>query len=358
MSPDVTADPLQDLERAKKIADAAIAHMRKRNIPATPDNYRVWFEFFSGDNPELKKTLKLMLDSNAEFKSEVNEEIYGQFFGETSQIDKADEWGRRIEQVAGQIMTAVEATGKDTEDYGEALRSFSGNLSNIEDFEDVTAIKSLVAGVLKDTAEMAAHMESLRSQVTSSTDEITQLKEELETTRRDALTDGLTGVANRKCFDDTLRKAAKEAEESGTPLSLIIADLDHFKNFNDTHGHQVGDQVLKVVGRTLIQCIKGQDTAARYGGEEFAIILPNTTVGSAAAVAENIRKSVSSKKLKKKGSEGELGPITLSIGVSSYVPGENLKDLIERADRALYEAKRFGRNRVMSEEGTALQKAG
>ncbi len=354
----MAADPLKDMERAKKIADAAIAHMRNRDIPSIPDNYRVWFEFFSGDNPELKKTLKSMIETDVEFKGEVNEEIFGQFFGDLSQVDKADRWGRRIEEVAGQILSAVESTGRDTEDYGEALRSFSGNLSNLEDFEDITAIKSLVAGVLNDTKSMAAHMETLRSQVTSSTDEISQLKEELETTRRDALTDGLTGVANRKCFDDTLKRAAAEAAETKTPLSLIMADLDHFKSFNDTHGHQVGDQVLKVVGRTLIKCVKGQDTAARYGGEEFAVILPNTTVGSAAKVAENIRKTISSRKLRNRGSDRELGPITASFGVSSYVPGEPLKELIERADRALYEAKRFGRNRVMSEEGTVLQKAG
>ncbi len=354
----MTADHLKDLERTTRIADASIAHMRNCSIPAVPNNYRVWFEFFSGDDPELKTKLESMINSNAKFEGNINEEIFNRFFGETSQVDKADEWGQRIEEVAGQILSAVESTGRDTEDFGEALRSFSGNLSNLEDFEDVTAIKSLVAGVLNDTESMAAHMETLRLQVTSSTDEISQLKQELETTRRDALTDGLTGVANRKCFDDTLKRAAAEAVETSTPMSLILADLDHFKSFNDTHGHQVGDQVLKVVGRTLIQCVQGQDTAARYGGEEFVVILPNTTVGSAAKVAENIRKTISSRKLRNRGSDRELGPITASFGVSSYVPGEPLKELIERADRALYEAKRFGRNRVMSEEGTVLQKAG
>jgi diguanylate cyclase len=358
MSRNVTAEPLNDVERAKKIAENVFTHMQNCNISANPNNYKVWFEFFSGDNPELKTKLKSMIESNIDFKGEVNEEIFNLFFGETSHIEKADEWGQRIEEVAGHILRAVESTGKDTEDFGDALRSFSGNLSNLENFEDVNAIKSLVAGALNDTKTMAVHMETLRSQVTSSTDEITQLKQELETTRRDALTDGLTGVANRKCFDQTLRRAAAEADKTNAPLSLILADLDHFKVFNDNHGHQVGDQVLKVVGRALIDCIKGQDTAARYGGEEFAVILPNTTVGSAAAVAETIRKTISSKKLKKKGVEGTLGPITASLGVSDYVPGEPIKDLIERADRALYEAKNFGRNRVMSEEGSAMKAAG
>ena len=123
-----------------------------------------------------------MIDSNVDFKGEVNEEIFNLFFGEMSHVEKAEEWGQRIEEVAGHILSAVESTGKDTEDFGDALRSFSGNLSNLENSEDVTAIKSLVAGALNDTKAMAVHMETLRSQVTSSTDEISELKQELAAT--------------------------------------------------------------------------------------------------------------------------------------------------------------------------------
>jgi diguanylate cyclase len=148
-------------------------------------------------------------------------------------------WSQRIGMIASQMMSAVESTGKGSEDYGEALRRFSGNLSNLEDLEDVTAIKSLVTDVLSDTKSVTEHMETLRAEVTSSTEEITQLKHDIELARRDALTDGLTEVANRKCFDDALISAAAEADVTGSPLSLILADLDHFKSFNDTHGHQV-----------------------------------------------------------------------------------------------------------------------
>ena len=166
---------------------------------------------------------------------------------------------------------------------------------------------------------------------------------------RDALTDTLTGIGNRKCFDQAIGQAITAAMETGDALSLIMADLDHFKKFNDTHGHQIGDQVLRLVGRTLVQCVKGQDTAARYGGEEFAIILPTTNILGGRAVAENIRGTVASKKVVRKDSGKALGEITLSLGVASYRPGEPIADLIRRADEALYIAKKDGRNRVNTE---------
>ena len=132
MSRNVTAEPQNDVERAKKIAETALTHMQNCHISAIPNNYRVWFESFSGDNPVLKTKLKSMLDTNVDFKGEVSEEIFNLFFGDTSHIEKADEWGQRIEEVAGHILSAVASTGKDTEDFGDALRSFSGNLSNLE----------------------------------------------------------------------------------------------------------------------------------------------------------------------------------------------------------------------------------
>jgi len=346
----MTADKFKELRRTTKFADASMAHMRNCGISAVPDNFRVWFEYFSGGDPELKKTLDSIIDSKVELKGSIHEEIYKRLFGDERGLDKADEWSRRIEEVAGEFLGAFATTGKETEDYGAALRGFSGDLSGLEDFEDTTAVESLVAGVLDDTKAMTAQMERLRAQVTSSTDEIVALKRELETTRRDALTDGLTGVANRKCFDDTLRRAVAAADETRTPLSLVLIDLDHFKALNDTRGHQVGDQVLKVIARTLTLCVKGQDTVARYGGEEFAIILPRTSLKDALAVAENLRRAVGTKKVVNRATGEDLGTITVSIGAGRFEYGEPVSELISRADEALYVAKRNGRDRVVSQD--------
>jgi diguanylate cyclase len=128
-----------------------------------------------------------------------------------------------------------------------------------------------------------------------------------------------------------------------------MLDIDHFKSFNDNYGHLTGDQVLRLVGMSLKQSIKGQDFTARYGGEEFAVVLPNTPLRQAIIVADNIRRMVMSKELKKKSTGEILGRVTLSAGVSTIKTGEDSDALIERADACLYAAKRNGRNRVICE---------
>ncbi|MFV1852753.1 MAG: GGDEF domain-containing protein [Porticoccaceae bacterium] len=183
-----------------------------------------------------------------------------------------------------------------------------------------------------------------------SSDEVSKLRDDLEKLKREALTDGLTGIANRKAFDEKLRDAAMATMESGQDLSVLLIDADFFKQINDLYGHQAGDQVIRVLAQTLQQNVKGRDTTARYGGEEFAIILPTTKLDDAIHVAENIRQSVEGLYVVSENRGEDIGKITVSIGVASFQMGEPLSRLLERADQALYLAKTSGRNQVMSED--------
>jgi diguanylate cyclase len=143
--------------------------------------------------------------------------------------------------------------------------------------------------------------------------------------------------------------ALAEARDTREPLCLLMLDIDHFKSFNDTWGHQTGDQVLRLVAMTLRSNIKGKDIAARYGGEEFAAVLPQTDLEGAIIVADNIRKAIQAKELLKRSTNEKLGRITASFGVALFRHGDTAASIIERADRCLYAAKHAGRNRVMSE---------
>src|SRR6266436_1974517 len=165
----------------------------------------------------------------------------------------------------------------------------------------------------------------------------------------DSLTDPLTSLGNRKYFDRAIAAAVQSAAACGEPLSLLMLDIDHFKSFNDNYGHLTGDQVLRLVGMSVKQTIKGQDITARYGGEEFAVVLPNTALRQALTVADHIRRAVMAKELKKKSTGEILGRVTISVGVSMLKPGDDTDSLIERADGCLYAAKRNGRNRVICE---------
>ncbi len=146
-----------------------------------------------------------------------------------------------------------------------------------------------------------------------------------------------------------MRRAITKAMEEGADLCLIMMDIGHFKKFNDTYGHQVGDQDLKLLANTLKEGTKGKDTAARYGGEEFATILPLTDLDGAFRFADNLRKTISLKELRNKTTDEKLGQITVSAGLAQFDLGEPISQFIVRADEALYMAKHGGRDRVVSQ---------
>lgn len=168
-----------------------------------------------------------------------------------------------------------------------------------------------------------------------------------------SVTDGLTGLANRRAFDDQLEKEWRRAVRTRTPVALIMADLDHFKEFNDACGHLAGDECLRKVAAVLAQAARRvTDLSARYGGEEFAVLLSDTTWDSAVTLAEALRVGVESLGISPPGT-GSAAVVTLSLGVSMTYPheGADPHDLIRAADEALYRAKRKGRNRVETEGG-------
>ena len=233
-----------------------------------------------------------------------------------------------------------------TSRYGESLAHASQDLGSAR---DVDGLRSVVEGLVRATRSMEEHNNQLEASLKASKHEISQLQTNLEAVRNESLTDPLTSLANRKYFDTALDKFIAQSVANGEPLALLLADIDHFKVFNDTYGHLTGDQVLRLVAMALKQTVKGQDIAARYGGEEFAIILPNTTLRSAVTVADHIRRAVMTKELMKRSTGEHLGRITVSVGAATLHPDDTGSSLIERADNALYAAKRYGRNRVMCE---------
>lgn len=195
--------------------------------------------------------------------------------------------------------------------------------------------------IFHESGKLIAVVETLR--------DMTVKMEAQAALQRLATSDGLTGVANRRCFDDTLNEEWRRGLRDGRALSLVLLDVDHFKRYNDAFGHQGGDVCLKTIAASMTRsCLRPVDLIARYGGEEFAAILPGTTDGGAVAVAERIRADILALSVPHPGND-DLGCVSASLGVATMVPQRDMdpKVLIEAADRALYGAKHAGRNRVM-----------
>ena len=236
--------------------------------------------------------------------------------------------------------------GKHTGDYGRALSGMRGELGGNQ---SPAALRKLVDGLLGATRAMEERTNNLEDELQSSSQQIVELKTQLEDVRKESRIDQLTGIANRKAFDVELQKSHEDAVETGAALTLLMCDIDYFKTFNDTWGHQTGDQVLRLVANCLSENVKGRDTAARYGGEEFAVILRQTALDNAVHLADQIRSTVESKKLVKKSTGDILGRLTISIGVAQLTRQDSAETLVQRADTCLYRAKHTGRNRVVGE---------
>ena len=237
----------------------------------------------------------------------------------------------------------VEGVRSATHEYNNTLKDVSTSLAVAK---TPAEIKNAIDRVSSDTQKMLEQNISLEEQLHKSTQMMEDLQRDLENVRREAMTDGLTGLANRKSFDAEIKRIEALARQEKMGFTLLMVDIDHFKSFNDNFGHQVGDQVLRLVARTLKDGVKGRDFASRYGGEEFAIILPETDVNAGVAVGNSLRKTIATKDVINRSSGEVLGRITMSVGVAEYIVGESIESLIERADSALYTAKHNGRNQV------------
>jgi diguanylate cyclase len=211
---------------------------------------------------------------------------------------------------------------------------------------------------MNELAKAASRAVKLEASFDEKTRELDAIRDSLNKSEERAKTDTLTGLPNRRALDEFLRKAQMAAMETGETLSILLIDIDHFKRFNDNFGHAIGDQVLRLVANALRERVREIDLPARYGGEELIAVLPGADLAACKAVAERIRRSISERQITRR-STGEIIPgITVSIGVGQFQFGEAMADLIDRCDRALYLAKKKGRNRVVSEKELNQEMAG
>jgi diguanylate cyclase len=336
----------EDYERTMAFADIALGQLKALRQNATPRNYEIWYAYASGHHHALNQQVNETLKAKGAIPEADLAQIHEKYLSPVRLTDRIDQVGSQVKYEIDQVMTMIDAAVGSASSYTESLAGATEQLGQSKDREGLRAV---VETLVQTTRAMEFSNRQLEERLSASKQEINELQENLEAVRTESLTDPLTQLANRKFFDITLEKAIAEAFERNEALSLMLTDIDHFKTFNDSFGHQTGDQVLRLVAMSVKHNVKGKDTAARYGGEEFAVILPNTILRAAVTVAEHIRRAVMAKELMKRSTGEHLGRMTISIGVATLRKNDSGQSLIERADTCLYAAKRHGRNRVICE---------
>ncbi|MCE9524028.1 MAG: GGDEF domain-containing protein [Alphaproteobacteria bacterium] len=331
-------------EHARVLGNRTIELFRQYDIVPTPTNYELWFGYAAAQNAELVRELDKAVAEKKLTDVSYMQDLHGRFFG-SGQGSAMDEMGASLQAEVQKFAKVLEGAGQDTATYGKTLNVAASQLGR----GDVNQFKVVIEGLVAATRAMEVKHKDLETELKTSSKEMSVLRGRMESVRKESLLDSLTGLANRRCFDERVNEAVREVGAEGGDLCILIGDVDHFKKFNDTWGHATGDQVLRLVAQCFKGNTKGRDTAARYGGEEFVVVLPQTSIDNAITVAEQIRHAVETKKIVKRSTGETLGSITLSLGVARYAPGEPIADTINRADACLYAAKRAGRNRVMSE---------
>ena len=333
----------QTRQQSAELLRLALAQIGLHDAAANPTTYAVWYEYVSGTNPRLSADIDKCLVAEPRLGDATVERLYREHIAE---IDEAT--AERVRESFGRVMAELSQsalrTGDSANAFGERLSQLNRSLTQA----DAPLLSSQLSETLASTEQMQSSVATLQQQVTRSHQEIEALRDELERTREDAVRCPLTRVLNRKGFDQRLRAMLDPQQTTASSNCLVLFDIDHFKKVNDTHGHLLGDRVLATIGEVLglsIRTLPGA-SAARYGGEEFAVLLPGRSLDEATALAEAVRKSVKSVKIKHRTSDAILGNISVSAGVAALRAGDDEAAVIARADAALYRSKQEGRDRV------------
>jgi len=316
----------------------ALPFINQHQTPVNPVNYAVWYEYVSGTNQALKKAIDSRLQQKQKITAEITQQLYEKYvlMGMPERLEATNN-GLRL--VVDNTMNQINKVELAADDFSEDL---AVQQTRLEQSEDISVIKGVLSEILENTRRLGQSGNELKQELAETTQEILKLRSELEAVKQEAITDGLTGLLNRRYLNKEL---AELCHQGKNVFTLALFDLDNFKQVNDRFGHLLGDRVLQFFASLLKKhCENQQHIAARFGGEEMALIFIDTPSNIAMQIADTIRQQLAGSNLKKKDSTETIGAVTVSVGLSQYQPGDTTLNIIERADVALYESKAAGRN--------------
>lgn len=330
----------QDKAASAEILRLLLSKMAAHPAAFTPVTYAVWYEFITGINPPLAKSLNEVLAGGGLLTDDAIYDLYQRHIADGN-LDAELAFKQNMQKVLANLTRLTEVTGDEASKFNDGLRKHGEKLAHEL---DAAMLQDIVCEIEQDTLVMRSSVELLQDQLRDSKEEVERLQQELSSARSEALMDPLTGVFNRRGFDAQMKNLAGNPEMQGKHISFLLADIDFFKKINDVYGHLFGDKVIRVIAEVLKAQLKGQDSVARMGGEEFAVILPDTSLEGAHAVAEHIRQVVANGRIRRLDKDESVEGITISIGISGCEAGGDWLAAVGQADEALYASKQCGRN--------------
>jgi diguanylate cyclase len=330
--------------RSAELLRLALPLMSRQAAGVHPLSYAVWYEHVSGRNASLSQAIGELTAGGRQLDEATTVKLFDQHVADPSE-GTAERVADGFKRVLADMSESARHASVESARFDDSLASFSQQVGDGQAL-DAQALQA----VLAHTREMRDAVGTLQSRLEASRQEVDRLRAEIDRAREEALVDALTGLPNRRAFDQRVAGALAQPADRDC---LLVTDIDHFKRINDTYGHLFGDQVLKAVAHALKSCVASGELAARVGGEEFAILLPGVALQQGAAVAERIRASVAASRIRRKDSQESIGQVTISLGVAQRLPGETAAAWYHRADQALYASKQGGRNRVTLAPGSA-----
>lgn len=343
-------------EKAKRIFDSLIEAFEEQNINPTPLNYLVWYQYYKGDNPKFRQEMDTILSDLFGYTDRLGKRLYDEYLAEDENENENSEFDRAFRRLMDVMIKKMDLwsnkLSKHTQELNDCTHQLSDPNLNAED------VKKITNSVLTSTTSMKESSMALQEEMSNSSDAVRELRQQLVEARAEAMRDELTDVGNRKAFNNAIEELMFDAKDTPNSLYLVMADIDNFKDFNDTYGHLVGDSVLRYFASMMKKTKGDNETICRFGGEEFAILIAESSMEQATERAEGIRKDIQAAHLKQRNSDKPLKTITSSFGIAQFHGDkDDAKSFLERADNALYLAKEKGRNQVVDEEQLLSEKA-
>lgn len=314
--------------------------MRRRNVPPLPRNYELFYEAVIGSNLKLSADLAAL---GAQPRQQQLDGLFKKYFAELRRNRHVDQAERGLSVEIAALLGLLTREKGELESHGASLDTFQKTLA-VGDEQSTAMMVRAISDMRAQTEKTLAANSNIVAEAEDKASSLQEMRRKLNEYKRLAYVDSLTGLFNRRAFDDRMATAFAKYRKLGG-CALILADIDHFKRFNDTYGHPVGDAVLKAVGRSLAKFSTRNIFAARPGGEEFALIAENMSSVEAHRLAEQVRLEVARIALEI-GAGPKIGPVTISLGLSMTDDALDAVEFYQNSDLALYSSKHGGRNRT------------